>query len=85
MNIKSESQMSSGSFLATTNSKHIQNNVNSNTEILYRVPNQSSFDGNTVDEQLEKSAFSENAIRYQASLTFLEGKFRGMLAAIKGE
>ncbi|MBL4711675.1 MAG: flagellar basal body rod protein FlgB [Gammaproteobacteria bacterium] len=86
MTIVNQSKSSSSASLSTTHSKHIQNNaMNNNAEILYRVPNQSSFDGNTVDEQLEKSAFSENAIRYQASLTFLEGKFRGMLAAIKGE
>ena len=82
MNINHQS---SGSVL-TTNSKHIHNEMGSaSAEVLYRVPNQSSLDGNTVDGNLEKSAFSENAIRYQASLTFLEGKFRGMLAAIKGE
>lgn len=75
-----------GGSLKTTNSKHIQlNTTEANTETLYRVPNQSSLDGNTVDEQLEKSAFAENAMRYQASLTFLEGKFKGMLAALKGE
>jgi len=83
--LMSVSQQSSGS-VSTTNSKHIQNDMrNGGTEVLYRVPNQSSLDGNTVDGNLEKSAFSENAIRYQASLSFLEGKFRGMLTALKGE
>jgi len=72
--------------LKTTHSKHLQlNAAESNVETNYRVPNQSSLDGNTVDEQLEKSAFAENALRYQASLTFLGGKFKGMIAALKGE
>ncbi len=76
----------SAGSLKTTNSKHIQlNTAAGNTETLYRVPNQSSLDGNTVDEQLEKSAFAENAMSYQASLTFLDGKFKGMIAALKGE
>ncbi|HHJ35253.1 MAG TPA: flagellar basal body rod protein FlgB [Gammaproteobacteria bacterium] len=79
-------EQQSTATLKTTNSRHIRNNTAmTGVETLYRVPNQSSLDGNTVDEQLEKSAFSENAIRYQASLTFLEGKFRGMMAALKGE
>ncbi len=79
-------KQSSGQVLTSTNPGHIQNNSFQNsTEILYRVPNQSSLDGNTVDEQMEKSNFSENAIRYEASLTFLGGKFKGMLAALKGE
>ncbi len=54
-------------------------------ELLYRVPNQPSLDGNTVDPDLERAAFAENALRYNASLTFLDRKFRGLILAIKGE
>jgi len=76
----------SGNTLTRTNSKHIQiSTAENNADILYRVPNQSSLDGNTVDEQVEKSAFADNALRYQASITFLDGKFKGMIAALKGE
>ena len=72
--------------LSQTNAKHIQMNTAGNSsEVLYRVPNQSSLDGNTVDGLVEKSAFAENALRYQASITFLDGKFKGMIAALKGE
>ena len=53
-------------------------------EPLYRVPNHPALDGNTVDTQLEQSAFAENAVRYQATLTFLNNKFRGLLTAIMG-
>jgi len=78
--------MQSTGSLSRTNSKHIQINATENkAEILYRTPNQSSLDGNTVDGLLEKSAFAENALRYEASLAFLGGKFKGMMAAIKGE
>ena len=73
-------------FLRERHSNHIQLNTTENSrEVLYRVPNQSSLDGNTVDEQTEKSAFADNALRYQASITFLDGKLKGMMAAIKGE
>lgn len=79
------SEQSSGS-LARTNSRHIQINANMNTSnVLYRVPGQPSLDGNTVDGLIEKSAFAENALHYQASLTFLDGKLKGMMAAFKGE
>ena len=72
--------------LTRTNSKHIQiSTAGGNAEVLYRVPNQSSLDGNTVDGLIEKGAFADNALRYQASITFLDGKFKGMMAAIKGE
>ncbi|BAO44285.1 flagellar basal body rod protein FlgB [Thiolapillus brandeum] len=53
--------------------------------LLYRVPLHPSLDGNTVDGQLEKAAFAENALRYQASLTFLDQKFKGLIGALKGE
>ncbi len=84
--VDSRRQAQHAGSLSTTNARHIQINTNSiNAETLYRVPNQSSLDGNTVDGQVEKAAFAENAIRYQASLEFLSGKFKGMLAALKGE
>jgi flagellar basal-body rod protein FlgB len=79
-------QLQHAGSLRTTNPGHIQLDMaETNAETLYRVPNQSSLDGNTVDEQLEKSAFAENALRYQASLQFLSGKFKGMITALKGE
>ena len=72
--------------LKTTHSRHIQSSsMDGGMTQLYRIPNQSSLDGNTVDAQLEKSAFAENALRYQASLTFLDRKFKGLVAALKGE
>lgn len=76
----------SGNSLTRTNPKHIQiSSAGNNADILYRVPNQSSLDGNTVDEQIEKSAFADNALHYEASITFLDRKFKGMIAALKGE
>ncbi len=70
--------------LNTTHDRHIQINSNTaNAEILFRIPNQSSLDGNTVDGQLEKTAFGENAIRYQATLEFISGTFRGLMGALR--
>lgn len=53
--------------------------------LRYRVPLAPSLDGNTVDVQLEQAAFAENAVRYQATLTFLNQRFRGLLTAITGQ
>lgn len=53
--------------------------------LYYRVPSQPSLDGNTVDVDLERSAFAENSIRYQASLQFVDRKLRSLISAIKGE
>ncbi len=54
-------------------------------EPQYRIPNQPSLDGNTVDTQLEQAAFSQNAVQYQASLDFLNTRFRGLRTALRGE
>ncbi|MEE9422771.1 MAG: flagellar basal body rod protein FlgB [Gammaproteobacteria bacterium] len=55
------------------------------TETLYRVPVQPSLDGNTVDSQIERGEFTQNAIRYQSTLTFLNGRIQGLKLAIRGE
>lgn len=78
-----------------TQSVHIkqthQNHISTATSNIspahmrYRIPSQPSLDGNTVDSHIEKSAFSANAMEYQASLGFLNGKIRGLLRAIRGE
>ena len=52
--------------------------------VEYRVPMAPALDGNTVDEQLEQSAFAENSVRYQATLTILNSKLRSLMTAITG-
>jgi flagellar basal-body rod protein FlgB len=41
-------------------------------------------DGNTVDGDVERNAFTDNAIRYEASLTMLKGNIKDMLSALQG-
>ncbi len=53
-------------------------------ELLYRTVVQPSADGNTVDLDVERAQFAHNAARYEASLTFLNSKIKGLLDAIKG-
>lgn len=53
--------------------------------LSYRVAAQASLDGNTVDEQLENAAFARNSIDHQASFQFLNGKFMGLMKALRGE
>ena len=53
-------------------------------EVLYRTVVQPSADGNTVDMDVERAQFAQNAARYEASLTFLNSKIKGLLAAIQG-
>ncbi len=76
----------SGSELQTTHHRHIAApNKRHAPQLLYRIPEQPSVDGNTVDSRVEQAEFAENALQYQASLTFLSKKFNGLRAAIRGE
>lgn len=72
--------------LAATSRGHIQGAGAGGgpAEALYRVPDQPSLDGNTVDAQRESAAIAETATRYQASLTFLDQQIRSLRMAITG-
>lgn len=75
-----------GARLAATRPGHIgAGGAAAPTSPLYRVPSHASLDGNTVDSQLEHAAFAENAVRYQASLDFINSRLRSLRSAIKGE
>ena len=77
-----------GVQLSTTSAGHIGGNTSANAttnpDLKYRIPLAPALDGNTVDAQVEQASFAENAVRYQATLTFLNSKFRGQLTAILG-
>jgi flagellar basal-body rod protein FlgB len=53
-------------------------------ELLYRNPYQASLDGNTVEMPVEQAAFSENNVRYQASLNFINLQIAQVNLAITG-
>ena len=77
---------------ATTSPRHLPGVAITNaaadgplsTGVLYRSVNQGSVDGNTVDMDVERNQFADNAIRYEAGLTFINGQIKKMLAAIQG-
>lgn len=72
--------------LETSNPRHIStSSPATEVNLSYRTATQPSLDGNTVDEQLENAAFARNAIEHQASFQFLNGKFTGLVKALRGE
>jgi flagellar basal-body rod protein FlgB len=81
-------EQTSGVALSTTHAGHVGGNASAdaahNPDLKYRIPLAPALDGNTVDTQVEQASFAENAVRYQATLTFLNSKFRGLLTAILG-
>ncbi|MGC2166159.1 MAG: flagellar basal body rod protein FlgB [Gallionella sp.] len=52
--------------------------------VMYRKPVQPSADGNTVDMDVERAQFADNALRYEASVKFVSEKLKSILAAIQG-
>lgn len=72
--------------LQRTQSQHLEGAaMTSIDDLLFRSPQQPSVDGNTVEEQVEHGAFMQNALGVQASFTLLNGRFKGLMTAIRGE
>jgi len=72
--------------LRATSEKHVQPTKHDyKFETMFRLPFQASLDGNTVEAQVEMSEFNNNAIRYMASLRFLNGKIKTLMTAIRGD
>jgi len=52
--------------------------------LQFRQAVQPSLDGNTVDMDVERGAFTDNALKYQSTLTFLSKKIGSLNDAIRG-
>ena len=71
--------------LSTSNEKHLGGSTHDDpAAVLYRTVQQPSIDGNTVDMDVERNRFAENAVHYDANLTFLNSQIKLMLAALQG-
>ncbi len=80
-----ENNSQSGLQMNATNSAHLSGSASRNSDLLYRNPSQPSIDGNTVDTQIEQTLFSRNAMDYNSSFEFLNGRFKGLKSAIRGD
>lgn len=65
---------------ARTSSGEIGHNT-----LAYAVQSQPSLDNNTVDLDRERANFVDNAVRYEATLRFINGQAKTMLSAIQGQ
>lgn len=82
-----KSNQQSGNTMLRTNEKHLSGGTKLNNGVeLFRNPNQADTgDGNSVDIQVERNLYVQNALEYQASLQFLTGKFKGLKKALGGQ
>jgi flagellar basal-body rod protein FlgB len=69
--------------LATTSSAHLTGlNGGGGADIKYRSSLQPSLDGNTVDSDVERASFAENAMHYQFLLESMTATFHKMSLAV---
>ena len=87
-----EAQMASArdglNSLRRTHDRHMHSDGSIDGEgaaVKYRMPAQPSMDGNTVETQREHALFMDNAVRYQASITMLDGSIKSALRTLRGE
>ena len=79
------------SAMATTHAGHIAaaaagaSGGNGESELLYATPAQTNLDRNTVDMDRERASFADNAIKYEATLRFINSSVRTSLSAITGQ
>jgi flagellar basal-body rod protein FlgB len=73
--------------VALTSVAHLEGNAGGTilgAPVMYRKPVQPSADGNTVDMDVERAQFADNALRDEASVKFVSEKFKSILMAIQG-
>lgn len=54
-------------------------------KLKYRPIVQGNVDGNTVDMDVERNQFTDNALRYESSIMMLNSKIKQMMSAIQGQ
>lgn len=75
-----------GVALQLTSARHIpgQSQPTAAPELLYRIPDQPSIDGNTVNMDRERTHFADNSLKYQADLTLISGQIKSMMSVLQG-
>ena len=73
------------SLVATRNQHYSTGEASGESGLLYRVPFNTSFDGNTVEMSLEQAQYGKAAADYQATLQFLENRISGLRKALRGD
>lgn len=53
--------------------------------VKYRAEYQGAVDGNTVNMDVERANFAENALQVEALITFINHRFRSLQSAIQGQ
>lgn len=72
--------------MQTTHSQHMALAVDDNADgMMFRVPFNVAFDGNTVELNVEQAQYGKAAAEYQATVNFLQDEISGLRKALRGE
>ena len=72
--------------MQTTHSHHMPTDqTDSKGGLMYRVPFNVAFDGNTVELAVEQAKYGQSAADYQATLSILESRISGIRKALRGD
>lgn len=83
IDFRSALKMASSDRMNTTHSRHFDYGGMDADRVQFRIPTQPSVDGNTVEAHIEQGEFMDNAMRYQATVQFLGGKFKSLKGALQ--
>ena len=80
-----------GGAMNTTNTGHLArgaangDTLANGTPVLYRGVVQGSVDGNTVDMDVERNQFADNALRYEAGIMMINSQLKGLMTALQSQ
>ncbi|MBD3258074.1 flagellar basal body rod protein FlgB, partial [candidate division GN15 bacterium] len=83
--LESKSAPGAAGRLATSDSRQLQGTSSSSIREGFSVPDQPALDGNTVDLDQERVGYTQDAIGYQTTLSFLNSRVSGIKKALSGQ
>ncbi|MBX2837596.1 MAG: flagellar basal body rod protein FlgB [Gammaproteobacteria bacterium] len=84
--VLSNTKASNFSGMAVTHRAHLTGKTDPLDHHMYfRDAPEATLDENSVDTEYERAQFTDNAVRYQASVQFLNSRLSGLMRAIRGE
>ena len=83
--LQSKSAPGAAGHLATSDPRQMAGVSSSSIREGYSVPDQPALDGNTVDLDQERVGYTQDAVGYQTTLSFLNSKVSGIKKALGGQ
>lgn len=72
--------------MAVSSASHLEGNAGTTilgAPVMYRRPDQPAADGNTVNMDVERAKFADNALRYEASIKFVSDGLKDMTTVLQ--